>query len=109
MPDAAWPKVRESFDAALRRRPEERRSFVNEACGDDKTLLAEVESLLASHDGAESFIEKPAVAKVDHCYKWTEEGFRKSIEYFEKALEKDPENLPQRVFHAIPCSSVMLI
>ncbi len=64
MPDAAWPKVREIFDSALRRRPEERRSFVNEACGDDKTLLAEVESLLASHDGAESFMEKPAVAKV---------------------------------------------
>ena len=29
-----------------------------------------------------------------HCYKWTDEGFRKSIEYFEKALEKDPEFAP---------------
>ena len=64
MPDAAWQKVREIFDAALRRRPEERRSFVNEACGDDKTLLAEVESLLSSLDSAESFMETPAVAKV---------------------------------------------
>ena len=42
----------------------ERRSFVNEACGDDKSLLVEVESLLASHDNAESFLETPAVAKV---------------------------------------------
>lgn len=64
MPDAAWPKVREIFDAALRRRPEERRSFVSEACGDDKTLLAEVQSLLSSHDSAKSFMETPAVAKV---------------------------------------------
>ena len=64
MPDAAWPRVRKIFDAALRRRPEERRSFVNEACGDDKSLLVEVESLLASHDNAESFLETPAVAKV---------------------------------------------
>jgi serine/threonine-protein kinase len=29
-----------------------------------------------------------------HCYKWTDEGFRKSIEYFEKALEEDPEFAP---------------
>ncbi|HJU93566.1 MAG TPA: protein kinase [Pyrinomonadaceae bacterium] len=29
-----------------------------------------------------------------HSYKWTDEGFRKSIEYFEKALEKDPEFAP---------------
>jgi serine/threonine protein kinase/Tfp pilus assembly protein PilF len=29
-----------------------------------------------------------------HSYKWTDEGFRKSIEYFKKALEKDPEFAP---------------
>jgi serine/threonine-protein kinase len=29
-----------------------------------------------------------------HCYKWTDEGFRKSIEYFEKALEEDPKFAP---------------
>jgi adenylate cyclase len=29
-----------------------------------------------------------------HCYKWTDEGFRKSIEYFEKTLEIDPEFAP---------------
>jgi eukaryotic-like serine/threonine-protein kinase len=64
MADADWLKVREIFDSALRRQPEERRRFVNDACGEDKTLLAEVESLLASHDSAESFMETPAVAKV---------------------------------------------
>jgi serine/threonine protein kinase/Flp pilus assembly protein TadD len=26
-----------------------------------------------------------------HCNKWTDEGLRKGMEYFEKALEKDPE------------------
>jgi len=64
MSDSKWQKVREIFDSALRRQPEERRRFVNEVCGDDKTLLAEVESLLSSHDSAESFMETPAVAKV---------------------------------------------
>jgi tetratricopeptide (TPR) repeat protein len=29
-----------------------------------------------------------------HSNKWTEEGLRKGIEYFEKALEKDPELAP---------------
>jgi len=66
MADAKWQKVREIFDSALRHKPDERRRFVNEVCGDDKTLLAEVESLLSSHDSAESFMETPAVAEVAH-------------------------------------------
>ena len=64
MTDERWQKVRSIFDSALRRKPDERHSFVNEVCGDDKTLLAEVESLLSSHDNAESFMETPAVANV---------------------------------------------
>ena len=64
MADEKWQKVREIFDSALRREPEERRRFIHEACGGDKTLLAEVESLLSSLDSAESFMETPAVAKV---------------------------------------------
>ncbi len=66
MADEKWQKVRELFDSALRHKPDERRRFVNEVCGDDKTLLAEVESLLSSHDSAESFMETPAVAEVAH-------------------------------------------
>jgi len=46
MVDEKWQKVREIFDSALRSQPEERRKFVQVACGDDKTLLAEVELLL---------------------------------------------------------------
>lgn len=64
MANENWQKVREVFDAALRQIPEERQQFVGEVCGDDKLLLAEVESLLSSLDSAESFMETPAVAKV---------------------------------------------
>jgi serine/threonine-protein kinase len=64
MIDEKWQKVREVFDSALRRKPEERRNFIHQACGEDKTLLAEVESLLSSLDSAESFMEAPAVAEV---------------------------------------------
>ncbi|MFN2453921.1 MAG: protein kinase [Pyrinomonadaceae bacterium] len=64
MIDEKWQKVKEIFDSALRREPEERRKFVREVCGNDETLLAEVESLLASLGSAESFLETPAVAIV---------------------------------------------
>ncbi len=69
MADEKWQKVREIFDSALRHKPDERRRFVKEVCGDDETLLAEVESLLSSHDSAESFMETPAVAEVAHMIK----------------------------------------
>ena len=71
-----WQKVREIFDSALRRQPEERQFFIGKACGDDKTLLAEVESLLSSLDSAENFMETPAVAKVAEAI----EGKTKKLE-----------------------------
>ena len=64
MVDEKWQKVREIFDVAVRHKPEERRKFIHELCGEDKTLLDEVESLLSSLDSAENFMETPAVAKV---------------------------------------------
>src|SRR6266511_2593245 len=64
MADEKWRRVRKVFDAALSRKAEERQNFVNEACGEDKSLLSEVESLLSSLDSAESFMETPAVAEV---------------------------------------------
>ncbi len=64
MTDKNWQKVRETFDSALRHEPEERQKFVIETCGADKTLLAEVESLLSSLDSVERFMETPAVTKV---------------------------------------------
>jgi serine/threonine protein kinase/TolB-like protein len=59
-----WRKVREIFDAAFERGPEERADFLAEVCGNDNKLLAEVESLLSSHGDADSFLETPAVEKV---------------------------------------------
>lgn len=64
MVDDKWQKVRKVFDDALRQKPEERARFVSVACGDDKTLFREVESLLTSLGDAPRFMETPAVAKV---------------------------------------------
>ncbi len=59
-----WQKVREVFDAALRHEPEDRQNYLNKACGDDKDLLTEVESLFSSFDKSGDFMETPAVAQV---------------------------------------------
>lgn len=56
--DKKWQKVREIFDSALRLKPEERQKFVIETCGDDKTLLAEVQ---ISNALTAAFIKKVAV------------------------------------------------
>lgn len=67
--DDKWQKVREIFDSALRRQPEERSQFVVEACGEDQTLLVEVESLLSSLGNADSFLETPVAAQIAEIIK----------------------------------------
>jgi tetratricopeptide (TPR) repeat protein/serine/threonine protein kinase len=58
---AAWnPKANDLFLQALDQpSPEERRAFLDRACGDDAALRAQVAALLASNEQAGSFLEKP--------------------------------------------------
>ena len=44
-----WEKVKELFDAALNRNPDERAEFLAEACGSDSSLRQEIESLLSAY------------------------------------------------------------
>jgi eukaryotic-like serine/threonine-protein kinase len=55
-----WQQIEDLYHAALERSPAERSAFIAEACDGDEELRREVESLLASHDGASQFIEEPA-------------------------------------------------
>jgi len=57
-----WRKVREVLDAAIAVEPAERPALISKACAGDPALRAEVESLLASHESAGDFIEKPVYA-----------------------------------------------
>jgi serine/threonine-protein kinase len=52
-----WPRVKEIFQSALDRAADERTAFVRQACGDDRDLRAEVESLLLAHQQAGTFAE----------------------------------------------------
>ena len=44
-----WEKIKELFDAALKRNPEDRPEFLSEACGSDGSLRHEIESLLSAY------------------------------------------------------------
>lgn len=59
-----WDRVKQVFQSALERSPETRPSFLTEACGDDRSLRGEVESLLRAHEEAGSFGDRPAVEGV---------------------------------------------
>ncbi len=56
-----WKQIKEIYDGALDLRDDERASFLAEACGGDDDLRREVESLLAAHEDAGSFLQSPAV------------------------------------------------
>jgi eukaryotic-like serine/threonine-protein kinase len=57
-----WRVVDAILRASLSCEPARRDAFVAEACGDDEELRREVASLLAAHDRAGDFLERPASA-----------------------------------------------
>ena len=56
-----WRRVNDIFHQALDQPADRRRAFLDQACEGDRVLAAEVASLLAAHDQAAQFIERPAV------------------------------------------------
>lgn len=56
-----WQQIKELFEAALARDASERVAFLDRVCADDPDMRQQVEALLASHEGAPSFLEEPAV------------------------------------------------
>jgi hypothetical protein len=58
--DLQWRRVNELFHLALDRSESERVRFLDEACGSDTALRAEVKSLLDAHARVGGFMEVPA-------------------------------------------------
>lgn len=58
-----YRKISEVYHAALALEPEQRREFLNQACGDDDELRREVEQLLQSNELAGSFLAQPVVER----------------------------------------------
>jgi serine/threonine protein kinase/tetratricopeptide (TPR) repeat protein len=59
-----WDQVKEVVACALEHRPEERQSFIRQACGADDSLRKEVESLISHHNEADSLLEFPPTADI---------------------------------------------
>ncbi len=55
-----WQQIDQLFHSVLERESGERAAFLAQACNGDESLRREVESLIGSHEQAESFIETPA-------------------------------------------------
>jgi serine/threonine protein kinase len=55
-----WAQIRQTFDGALERSEVDRAAYLRVVCARDDDLRREVESLLASHDSAGDFLDKPA-------------------------------------------------
>jgi serine/threonine-protein kinase len=59
MDPTRYQRAGDLYHAALELAPEERKAFLEQACGSDVDLRTEVESLLAAHQKAGQFIEEP--------------------------------------------------
>ena len=57
---AHWLRIKEIFRAALNRTPDERKAFLDEACGADHVLRTQLDALLASYEESAGFMELPA-------------------------------------------------
>ena len=70
VPDAATRliRLREVFESALEQPPDVRRAFVEEACGNDGELAAEVHRMLAADDGHDSFLDVPQARPEDRLH-----------------------------------------
>jgi hypothetical protein len=58
--DAQWPRIKEIVAGALDLPADDRAAYVVSSCGADPALRREVESLLAAHQRAGTFLETPA-------------------------------------------------
>jgi serine/threonine protein kinase len=63
-----WQRVEEVLQGALDRAPQERASFLDEACAGDAQLKEEATSLVNAYDEAGDFIEQPAIAQDAHIF-----------------------------------------
>src|SRR5450432_829383 len=62
MDASRWEKIEGVFHAVLEAEPSRRAEVLENSCAGDESLRREVESLLAHHAKADTFIETPAFA-----------------------------------------------
>src|SRR5262245_52836749 len=58
-----WQQVKELFDVAADQEPSQRAAFLDQACGDNPELRAEIDSLLKTHVDAEKFFDTMEIVR----------------------------------------------
>ncbi len=74
MPENSWERIKDIVDGAIGLSPEERPSYIADACNGDANIRREVESLLSSFEKADSFLEVPAFGRPTLRIKTLEKG-----------------------------------
>jgi hypothetical protein len=67
-------EIEEVFHAARLKPPTERKAFLLGACGEDPDTVALLESLLASAEAAENFLEAPAAESMGRDARESQRG-----------------------------------
>src|SRR5439155_8664241 len=62
MDQEIWGRIKAILPAALERPSAERAALLADACAGDGSLEAEIESLIAAHEAAGTFIETPVLS-----------------------------------------------
>lgn len=65
MDNERWQKIERVFHAALQAEPSRRATILKDSCAGDESLRRQVESLLAHHEDAGTFLETPAFATAE--------------------------------------------
>jgi serine/threonine protein kinase len=71
-----WQRIESLFHAALELAPEKRAAFLQETCGDDETLRADVERLTANDSAAQAFMQSRALEVAARKLAKDESGIR---------------------------------
>jgi serine/threonine protein kinase len=69
-----WARLNDIFHRVIEAPVDQRAALLDEACADDPELRREIESLIAAHDRAGDFIEKPGVSAADLLAEALEHG-----------------------------------
>jgi serine/threonine protein kinase/Tol biopolymer transport system component len=69
-----WRQIDKICSDALRRPPAGRSGFIDEACAEDPSLRQEVEAVLGSVDGDDSFLNSPAIDVLANAFESSKPG-----------------------------------
>ena len=91
--EVSWPRVWEVFESALQRSPPERRSYLEDTCGEDDLLRQTVASLLAAEGQSDDLLSRPLFEEA--------EGRRREAHAASSRLEQGTRIGPYRVLRQI--------